>query len=266
MPLEDMETESTETENQGEVTESDDTQVQEGEETETETEDKEIEPSEKKLVSQEDIQKRIDKLTYKRYEEKEKRIEAEKKLAEKEAELKKLKKQSEEIEIPPVPDPLEPGYEEKLQRREEALTKRAQLEAQRQLAESQRAEQQQKRINDNVERMYKSAAKLGFSPEEFKKAENNVSMFIKTPEVAGYILDNENSSLIVQYLSGNIEVLEELGNMDPLKAAVFITNDIIPKAKKLKPVTTKTPEPLDVPKGKGGGEGESPYLRDVEFE
>jgi hypothetical protein len=42
--------------------------------------------------------------------------------------------------------------------------------------------------------------------------------------------------------------------MDSLSAAGYIATSVLPNAQKLKPETTQTPEPLDIPDGKGAPE------------
>lgn len=278
----------TEAENQGNPTEDQNQGVvfDDGEETVVETqtetpEEKEIQtPPEKKETedkeddSEDKIQKKFDKLTWKRREAEEKAEEAEARARKAEERIAELEGKNKDIEIPPVPDVMDADYDAKLKQREDALMKQAELNAQRKLAEQAQADaveaQRQeflKNIETNHKNMYKSAKEIGFKEEDFEQADLKVTRFLRhIPDVATFILEQQDSPLIVQYLATNMESLEKVSRMSPIHAAAYIAGEVAPKAQSLKPEPTKTPEPLDLVQGKGGGEDESPYLEGVDFE
>lgn len=271
---------STETENQGDKsteTENQGIEFDDGKEEvdkKPETPEGESSETEGGEINQEAIQKKIDKLTFKRYEEREKREEAEQKLAEAKEQLKKYTQESETVEIPPVPDPYDEKYKEKLQAREEALQKQASIDAQKKLEEERhnealiaKQEAVKKEIQKNVNNMYTSAEKMGFKKEDFQEAEQKVGKFISNrPEIAQFILRQKDASLIVQYLSSNVESLEKITRLSDVDASAFIASTVADNAKALKPKPSNTPDPLKIVDGKGGGSDESPYLSGVEFE
>jgi hypothetical protein len=48
--------------------------------------------------------------------------------------------------------------------------------------------------------------------------------------------------------------MEKIAGMTSMQAAVYVSSEIVPKSQTLKPETTKTPAPLDIPEGKGAPE------------
>lgn len=273
------ETESTETENQGESTETENQGVvfDDGQEVETETQTPEgkevVAEKQDETINQEAVDKKISKLTFKRHEEREKREAAEAMLAERDDEIKRLKGESDKVVVPPLPDPYDENYQQLMREREDALQKQATITAQQELEAKQQKEVVEQQYRDNIEKiqknvstMYESAEKFGFEKDEFKKAELQVSSFIKQPDVANYILESEDSSLIVQYLYNNSSVLDKVSRMSPVNAAVFIATEVTPKAQSLKSQSKQPPEPLEIVKGKGGGEKKNPYLDGVVME
>lgn len=281
---------STETENQGQDPTEDKNQgVQfddgedivvevKTEETETKTETPEVKetetPAETEQVNQEAVEKKIGKLTYKRRVAEEKVEELSKELAARDAKIAELEGKRDEIVVPPLPDPLDEQYQQKMQAREDAITKKAAFDAQKQLEyekqqEAIEAKRQAtvKKISENTTNMYKSAEKLGFKTEDFQAADLKVSTFIKgRPDIANFILEHEDAPLLVQYLSNDVESLDKLSRMSDMSAAVFLATEVTAKAQGLKPKPSDAPEPLELVKGKGGGEDESPFLKGVDFE
>ena len=278
----------TEAQNQGDLLkgvtfeDGEETEVEEESEVQTKTEGKTPETPEAKVEAtpaakpeeSESVEKRISKLTFKRHEEREKREEAERKLAEAQAEIKRLKGESDKVVIPPMPDSFDENYAEKVKAREVAIAKQAEFEAQAKIEQNrlneQRIAQQQavlKAIQTNKDKMYATAKTHGFKEEDFAEADVKVSKFIRSPEVATFILEREDSSLIVQHLANDVEALEKLGRMSPVNAAVFLATEIASKAAALKPKASSAPEPLEIVKGRSGGNKEdSPFLNGVSFE
>lgn len=226
-----------------------------------------------KPINQDSVDKKINTLTFQKYEEQRKREAAEAELAETKAKLDALKKDADDIVVPPMPDTFDPEYEKKIGEREAAIKKQAQVEYEKQVLVKQQADrianeqkQAQEAIQQSVDTMYNGAKTLGFKEEEFKKADLRVSQFINNPQLAKHLLDHEKAPLIVTYLAGNATMLEKIATMDPIAAAVFIATEVVPKADALKPAPSDTPAPLDIDKGRAAVPQGSPFLNGVTFE
>lgn len=226
----------------------------------------------KKEINQEAVQKRIDEITFEKYEEKRKREKLEEELAELRASLEKRKAAEENIEIPDLPDIYADDYAEKVRQRDEALRKSAEIEARKKLKKEQEQakfqadfEKRQAEINQNVERMFSTASEYGISKDELTEADRKVSKFITDPELARFILSQKDSALIIKHLSSSATELEKIQQLSPLEASAYIATKVSVQAAKLKPDLTKTPDPQDLPKGKAKPK-KDPFLEGVSFE
>ena len=224
------------------------------------------------FINQEAVNKRINEITFQKYEEKRKREELEAQLDQLKKKLEAQNKQSEDIEIPALPDVYDDDYAEKLKQREAALQKAAEIKARKAMMQEQeqrilteRIKRQQDEISKKAQEMFDNGKKLGISEEELTKADQTVAAFIKDAGLAKFILDQKDSALIVKYLSSSATELEKLSVMDPIHASVRIATKIAPQAMKLKPDITQTPDPLEIPKGKPVPQ-DDPYLKGVSFE
>ena len=223
------------------------------------------------LINQEKVNNRINKLTFEKYEERRKREELE---TEHQKVLKRLKELEGEavIEIPPMPDVYDPEYSAKLTERDNAIQAKAKADAavelkQQQAREAVAAKQKAQRelVDSQIKQMQATAKKLGISEETMSQADQTVSMFIKDPAVARFILGHNDSALIVNHLGKNISTLEKMANLDSINSVAFLVSEVLPKAKEYKPAVSDTPDPLEIPDGKPG-KGKDPYLDGVTFE
>ena len=226
-----------------------------------------------KEINQEAVDKKINKLTFEKHEEIRKREEVEKTLKEAQERLAKLEGKGQVVEVPPMPDPTDIDYDQKLVAREEAIAANAKLEAQRETAKQAQEEAYQKQIEANaaevqkhVETMYSGAKDLGVKEDELKEADARVARFINDPELAKFIISQPDSALLVKHLASSANDLTKISQMNPIQATAYLVTTVIPAAAKLKPGVTKTPPPIDVPSGKGGGESQSPFLTGVILE
>lgn len=241
------------------------------ESTETETPAPEGPEPQQPEINQEAVEKRINAITFQKHEERRKREAAEEKLKQYEQQMRQLREKEEKI--PPPPDPFDDDYQQQLARREELIRKQAIAQAekdwetkqQRQAAEE-NMRKQQAAILENVERMKKTALKYGINETEFDEADQRVSMFVKDPALANYIISHEKAPLIVKHLSNSIGELEKISGMDPVTAAGYIASQVVPQAEKLRPQLSKAPDPLDVPDGKGAPQKVDKFLEGVTFE
>ena len=246
--------------------------------------DKEVKPPEEgeeieigpdgKPKDQHAVNKKINKLTFEKHEALREKEAAEKRAEEAEQKLAEATRANAEVVIPPIPDTFDPEFEKKMKARDEAIAKKAQAEADKASAEIEKANAAsaaQEAINQetqaNVQKMHESAKANGIKSEDLTKAENTVADFLPPgPDMARFLLQQENADLIIMHLSGSAEELVKISKMSPLTAAAYITNTVAPEAMKLKPTPSDTPPPLDIPGGRGGGESENPYLEGGTFE
>lgn len=223
------------------------------------------------LINQEAVQKKINSVIFRQKEEERKRQAAEKELEQYRQQMQRLREK--EQEIPPAPDPFADDYSQQLAQREEMIRKQAIAQAERDWENKQRQRQaeddmrrRQAEINENVDRMRKTALKYGISDAEFDEADQRVSMFVKDPALANFLISHEKAPLIVKHLSNSIAELEKISSMDPVTAAGYIASTIVPQAEKLRPQLSNAPKPLDVPDGKGAPQKIDKYLEGFTFE
>lgn len=224
-----------------------------------------------KTIDQEAVNKRINKLTFEKYEEKRKREQIEAELAQMKSQQQQGRPES--VQIPELPDVFDPNYDRKMAERETALKKAAQIEAQKnyeeKMAEQQKLDQQNKsreQAQKWVSDMYQEAEKLGIQKDDLQKADQTVATFIKDQGLARFIISQKAAPLIINHLASNAAELEHIAGLNPIDAAAYIAAKVIPDAEKFKPKVTKTPDPLDIPDGKAAGQNESPFLKGVIFE
>lgn len=225
-----------------------------------------------KDINQDAVNKRINKIHFQKKEaerkaedERQKRIELEQKLAE-------LNKASAPV-IPSLPDPFDDDYKKKLSDRDAAIMARAKydydqvLSANRQQQETQQAAKtRQQTVRDNVDSFNAKSKTLGLDEQLITKSSERVAQYVTNPDVAMFLLADENGPLNVQYLAENPVEMDKISKMPATQAAVYIATKITPMAVKLKPGTTKTPAPMYVPGGRGKSTAESEHLTGVTFE
>lgn len=222
-------------------------------------------------INQEAVNKRINKITFEKYEEKKKREEAEAALEAANQKLADLQK-PEEVVIPELPDVYDPEFDKKLADREAAIRAAAVVQANKDaalqekvVAQNQLLVKQQEEVKELVTNMFTAGEKLGVQKEELQQHDVKVAQFIKDPDVAKFILKQEHSPLIVKYLAGNATELESLAALSPVEASARIATVVTTEAMKLKPDVSTTPEPIEIPGGKVTKQ-QSPFLDGVTFE
>ena len=161
--------------------------------------------------------------------------------------------------VPPVPDGFDPQYAEKMAARDKAIADLTQHNADQRAAQQnvqktreQEFQQKQQQIQSAIEGFARRAKSVGITPEESAQNEEVVIAYGVRPEVAEYLLGEEEGPIIVKYLARNLEVLEKVSTMSPLRASSYLKTKVEPEAIKLKPKATGAPNPLKkVKKGKG---------------
>lgn len=241
------------------------TATPESEDQETETKDNDD------IVNQDSVNKKINKLTLEKHEERRKRKALQQQINDLNAKLSAHDEKA--VVVPPMPDPFDDQYEEKIRLREQALSEKAKQDAKKEL-ETQRIEQQKNQAQEQqvqeaqklAQKMYQGAESYGLKAEEFQKADNIVAGYIQNRDLANFILNQEKAPLIVNELASNAAELEKISKMNPVNAAAYIAANIVPKVASFKPALSKTPEPIDIPDGKPAGAKKDPYLEGVIFE
>ena len=128
----------------------------------------------------------------------------------------------------------------------EAARQDAALKKQNDAAAS-RQRKQQESVTSYVNR----AAELKVTDQQLKEAATVIGDFGMQVDVVNYILDDPNGPLITTYLAKNTGVLDELTRMNPMQAAVMISQKISPKFASTKPLNSSSPDPLNRIKGSG---------------
>jgi hypothetical protein len=207
-------------------------------------------------------------------EERQKREKAEQKAAAAEAKLAELTKPKRPI-VPDYPDPLDPLYQQKLKSRDEALIAQQKYDNDVASAEHQKKAASQDVVNQMLEGLKQKQTSfqekitdLGLDAKDIDADEKTIIPFINSSNAptAEYILGHDNGPLIVKYLANDPIEMDKVSRMTPMNAAVYINNEISPKAEKYKPATTKTPAPAKVINGRSKIKQEDPMIAGATFE
>lgn len=215
----------------------------------------------------------INKQHAKYREEERKRKASDARVAELEEKLGKLDAEPADVIIPPLPDPYDEDFTEKMEARDAALVQKTQQDATKQSAqagkEAQRVEAEQAnqtRIDNLVTGYDENATKLGLNIDAIKAAGAKVVEYGISGELAEFILADEDGPLITQYLADNPIELDKFNTMSPINAALRINSVIRQAASKRKPQVSAAPDPTEVLSGNGAPPKESPFLAGATFE
>jgi len=207
-------------------------------------------------------------------EERTKREAAESRAAEAERKLSEFTKPK-RPGIPELPSAYDADFEAKMATRDKAITDRAIYDAQVAYSQTQVNEgrqaaqvQRQKEVKTKTEAFEANSKTLGLSADEMAEHDTTVALSLgkRHAETAEYLLDHADGPLIVKFLAKTPLELDKVSAMTPLQAAVYISSNIAPKAKTLKPVTPKIPAPVRVIDGHNSSSKDSPYLKGATFE
>lgn len=191
------------------------------------------------------------------------------KAAEREAEelrqrLAQYEQQREDGEpvIPPVPeyDFDDVSYQKKLAERDEAIQKHAEWKLRQQQNQAWEQHQAQEREREQFEQLktrletYSGRADaMGISEGDLMMAGNAVHQIGIDPMVQDLIVDDENGPAITMYLAKNVQELAAINQLSPMRAAIHIATEIVPKVKRSQK-RNNPPPPPEVPEGKGAPE------------
>lgn len=175
----------------------------------------------------------------------------------KELEQYKAQQQQAAPEIPPIPDPFEDDYEQKLRQRDEAMRTRISWETEQnyitQQQQRMQEQEQQTKAKDLYEKQMtytKRAKDLGISGEDLQKAGETIAHYGLNDGLVMEILSDNDGALITKHLAANPMEIEALNGMSPYAAARYIET-MRPKLAALKPKKTNANTPATRLDGKG---------------
>ena len=179
-----------------------------------------------------------------------------------EAEVIALKAKIPEIQkpvIPSLPDPYDDDFDVKMSQRDEAIKRVAAYEAQEEINQARLQEQHRlrqevlnKSLVESVKTYSDRARTLNISENELKVAGQTVAAYGIHDSVADFILQDDKGPAITAYLARNPDMLETISKMNPIHAALHITNNVKPKLS----AKTELPEPAETLSGGGVTKGQ----------
>lgn len=182
--------------------------------------------------------------------------ETRRRLEELEAQVK-LQDNSEPV-IPPMPDPYEDGFEEKVKERDAALVRHAQWSQQQQYLQQQQADQEQQAQYEAVQRRAESgkvyaenATKLGVDGSDLQLAAQAVAQYGISDDLLQMVLDDPEGPLMTQYLASNLMELGKLNQMPTAQAVLHMNSFVRAEASKMKPRGSGAPTPPEILDGGG---------------
>jgi len=241
---------------------------------EVSTEPKEPATPKVKLTPNEQIvvDKIRNKEVFKRHETERELEEANRKLAQIEAD----KPKAIAPEVPAIPDPDDfPDDEEGLKvanaARDKAIVERANFDRdalQNEENATAAIEKHQREIVENAQVQAKSyndnAKDFGLDPDTTVKNAAIIGKSGMSGQVQSHIVADDKGPLIIDYLVRNPLELEKINNMEPMKVDNYLTNELKPKlAGAVK--STNAPAPAEVINGGGTPEQEDPVLLGAEW-
>jgi len=161
--------------------------------------------------------------------------------------------------VPPMPDPFEDQFEAKMSARDAALEQAArwdtfQAMSQYQQQQAQRSAQQEQELalRSTVDSYNARASRLGIKADELQAAGRQIAAVGMPEALVEHILHDTHGPAVTLYLGNHLEELDKIRAMSPIKAAIYIEQEIKPKAGKPK----KAPPPtLDPVRGSGARDG-----------
>ncbi len=224
------------------------------------------------IVAQEIAQKAINKQHAKYREEERKRKEAESRIQAMEQKLQKFETSKPEPTVPPIPDPYEDDYEEKVKARDIAIKERARFERDQEFKteqETKLAEEkqtlEQKKAQEQSQRFEKRTAEIGLDAETVSKAVKAVVDYGVNQDIAQFLLSDDDGPAMVAYLAGNPIELSELNEMSPMQAAIKLNSEVREKAGSVRPKQSNAPDPAITLSGNGVPEASDPWVAGGKF-
>jgi hypothetical protein len=167
--------------------------------------------------------------------------------------------------VPPMPDPFEDQFEAKMAARDAALEQAArwdtfQAMSQYQQQQAQRSAQQaqENALRETVDSYNARASRLGIKSDELQAAGRQIAAIGMPEALVEHILHDSHGPAVTVYLGNHLDELDKVRAMSPIKAAIYIEQEIKPKAGKPKKAPPPTLDPVrgsGAPEGKLGGKG-----------
>lgn len=231
------------------------------------------EEKDQSAVEQEKVQAAINRQHAKYREEERRRKEVEAKLHELEQRVQGYEASKPEPSIPPIPDPYDDDYDQKIRERDAAILAKAKYDAESEYKtkaqeelENTRRTAEQERLQSQITSYQKRVTEIGLNPDSMEAATQKVIDYGVSQSIAQFILEDVDGPLFTAYLAENPIELSELNEMSPMQAAIKMHTDIRAKSSGLKPQRSKAPPPADTLQGNGAGDIKSPYLSGAKFE
>ncbi len=147
----------------------------------------------------------------------------------------------------------------------------AQIQAQQNQAQAnQQAELNKQAVTDNetASKVISKAKSYGIEEVEVQQNAQNLIDYGMNVEAFRMIAQDEESPLIMKHLSANSQEVARLNAMNPYEAGAYIAQVLKPEAIKLKPTSTKTPDPAKDVQGGGADKdaGKYPHIKGAVFE
>jgi len=226
-----------------------------------------------KVIPQEKINERINKKHLELMKSQEANDQLAKTNAELEAKLAKVSGPAGLQQVPDIPDSFDPDFHAKMGARdkiqadnavytERVRTNQAEINK---VNDAKFAQDEQKRV-ETVNSYKERIVKFGLDEAKLTEAEGNVVRFLPNQDVKQYILEDPNGPLIVQYLNDNPVELTRVATMNPIAAAMHLSETVSKIAKELQPNPTSTPDPISINKGRAAPDETHPDNVGATFE
>ena len=223
--------------------------------------------------AQDKANKAINKQHARMREQERRAIAAENKAKEFEDKLAAIEAEKGEVIIPPIPDPYDDDFEEKVKARDEAITRKATQDAQQaNVIEQQNAateaagQAEQARVQSLVGDYDKRIVKLGLDPVDVRTAGDKVIEYGISSDLVEHIMQQDDGPLITKYLADNPILVDEMRHMTSIQAAIKINSEVKLAAASMKPQASNAPDPAETLSGRGAGEKVSPFIEGATFE
>lgn len=154
-------------------------------------------------------------------------------------------------DVPPLPDPFDADYEQKIQERDEIIAQRGSWNAQQQAFNQQQQNQIAYELSQRNEKYYQNAAQAGIEKNTVLSAGDKILQAEVNPATIDYIMRHPDGPKITMYLSENPVALQTLSAMPPMMAVETIISKIAPFIQGKSQSREDPPPPTEQLKGGG---------------
>jgi hypothetical protein len=205
------------------------------------------------------VQGRINDLTAKRYKEERRANEAEQELATLKAQYATQTPATQPVLDTSAPVLPEDIYDEEAMRKYHTDSQAYNTTTAQNAAKNQFETQQQQSVQQaqneqhqaNINTYAANATRDGVDFDKLALAEQTLKQNGLSDQLGQFLLNDPNGARVVEYLNDNPTEMHEVLKLDPMSAAIRITNEVKAKALSQTPKVSGAPEPI--PEVKGGG-------------